>query len=423
VALATVLALISTMSANARSGVRSVGGDPTGSVAAGGSSSRLAAPEIPARIVTVDGEQFAGAENAIYAADQRTIYVAYKRFLRDPIHPGGDVVPAELRLAKSEDGGRTWHVTVVDTHAAEKGDVVQESVSIGGDHHMTVYIAYLVEPLTGGMRLKIAKSTDGGKTWAIRLLAQATGEYKDMKVIDAKTVLVASGSALSPDLLIFTTNDGGDTWRHSLVGEGPARYVGMDRRSDGHIWINAYDGGHHDLSTMGTTSPLGRWSMRLAAGQSGDDFYTGLWGAIDVVQAEIFIAFEDYQPSTGRSVIRFIRSSDWGDTWQRFSVDQGAGVGGKISLRTWRTRAVGEMDLFLSYRFYNSTAHQGRARLAHSSDHGQSWTVSTLPDRGSLLPYIDTAVVSRDIQYVSYQVVDADTHDQVLRFAQVDLTP
>src|SRR5205823_10860134 len=36
------------------------------------------------RLATVDADSFTGNENAIYAADRNTVFVAYKRFLRDP---------------------------------------------------------------------------------------------------------------------------------------------------------------------------------------------------------------------------------------------------------------------------------------------------------------------------------------------------
>src|SRR5436190_21532059 len=61
------------------------------------SPSSAATEALSFRTATVDTRPYTGFENAIYAASRRTLYVAYKRFLRNPFDPGGDVVAAQLR--------------------------------------------------------------------------------------------------------------------------------------------------------------------------------------------------------------------------------------------------------------------------------------------------------------------------------------
>src|SRR5690348_14152449 len=75
---------------------------------------------------TVDTDLYTGYENAIFAADDNTVYVAYKRFLSDPTVPG--YIPAELRIARSIDAGETWTIAVVDPDAIEEGDTINNSV-------------------------------------------------------------------------------------------------------------------------------------------------------------------------------------------------------------------------------------------------------------------------------------------------------
>src|SRR6187200_847060 len=55
-------------------------------------------------IRTVDSASWTGYENAVYAADRSTVFVAYKRFLQDPRQQ--EYTPAELRVARSTNGGR-----------------------------------------------------------------------------------------------------------------------------------------------------------------------------------------------------------------------------------------------------------------------------------------------------------------------------
>jgi len=135
---------------------------------------------IPAAVTisTVDTELYTGYENAIYAADDNTVFVAYKRFLSDP--RGSGYIPAELRIAKSIDAGQTWSIAVVDADAIEEGDTINNSVSIDGDHGSTVYVAYYTRAsgLFVDMKLKVAKSTDGGSTWTTQTVADGyAGDY------------------------------------------------------------------------------------------------------------------------------------------------------------------------------------------------------------------------------------------------------
>ena len=148
-------------------------------------------PEVPATITTVDGDSFAGFENAMYAPDRDHVFLAYKRFLRDPHDPGGDVVPAELRVARSTDGGAVWDVQVLDDEAPEEGDVVQQSVAIDGRGPDVVYVTYLVEKERWNV-MRFARTVDGGDTWTTGRVARFAGEYEKIRVIDADTAIVAA---------------------------------------------------------------------------------------------------------------------------------------------------------------------------------------------------------------------------------------
>src|SRR5207244_9207997 len=128
----------------------------------------------------------------------------------------------------STDGGRTWSVSVVDPEAPEEGDLIQQSVSIGGaDGGATVYVAYLVEASDGGLR--VARSTDGGATWTTRTIsAPDVGPYNAIKVIDANdVVIVAEHQFPNESLRLFATADGGVHWARSNISP-VGRYMCLD---------------------------------------------------------------------------------------------------------------------------------------------------------------------------------------------------
>src|SRR5206468_852907 len=121
------------------------------------------------------------------------VFVAYKRFTEDP--SGGGYVPAELRVARTTDGGDTWAILVVDPDAIEEADTVDGSVSIDGDRASTIYVAYHVRSsgLFADMKLKVARSTDDGTTWSIQTIADGyAGDYNSIRVLDANTVVVSA---------------------------------------------------------------------------------------------------------------------------------------------------------------------------------------------------------------------------------------
>src|SRR5205823_2182117 len=160
----------------------------TGGVAQSGSKSGSTPASVTVR--TVDTDSYTGYENAIYAADDSTAFVAYKRFLSDP--GVGGYIPAELRVAKSIDAGQTWTITVVDPNAIEEGDTIDNSVSIDGDHQGTMYVAYHVRAsgLFADMKLKVAKSTDNGATWTTQTVADGyAGDYNSLRVLSANAAV------------------------------------------------------------------------------------------------------------------------------------------------------------------------------------------------------------------------------------------
>jgi hypothetical protein len=368
-------------------------------------------------ISTVDTELYTGYENAIYAADDSTVFVAYKRFLSDPSVPG--YIPAELRVAKSIDAGQTWTIAVIDSNAIEEGDTLNNSVSIDGDHGSTVYVAYYVRSsgLFADMKLKLAKSTDGGSTWTTQTLADGyAGDQNAIRVLSANAAVI-SAHANGPEegIHTFITRNGGTTWNDTLVagGLGNGFYTSVAAADPGSIWVSYYNSLYPDHTDMnaGKRSAAGSWRTLVVDGTPGDPNLTGIGSSITVTpNRTVFAAYE--ADTTSGTFVR-VASTTNGTQWTVVPVQQDATIG-------WNT-AIHEFNgkLYVSY-WRVPSGGKGLAMFAVSGDNGATWTPFTIRDPRYVNPYIDSTAPSNFTQFESYQTVDPSTYDQpILRVARI----
>src|SRR5262245_36922625 len=248
-------------------------------------ASTATVPTANATLATVDTTAYPGFENAIWASSRQRVYVAYKRFPTQPAGTGGEVRLARLCVARSVDGGTTWTTTIVDPDAGDGGDTIDDSVAIGGAGG-TVYVAYLAQRGESyeDMRLKIAKSTDGGKTWTTGRIARGgVGEFTSIKVVDENNVLVATNwtKVSESQTRLYSTDDGGATWTRSGVDDF-GWYTGVDQAADGRTWVTYYHPGDTDQYLATGPSATGPWTTMLAAGAPADGLYTGIGASIAV---------------------------------------------------------------------------------------------------------------------------------------------
>jgi hypothetical protein len=390
----------------------------------GGPGGRLSspAPPIPAPAVTsttVDATPWAGYENAIHAANEDVVFVAYKRFTEDP--GGGGYVPAELRVARSIDGGATWKIRVVDQGAIEQADTIDGSVSIDGDRGATVYVAYHVRAsgLFADMELRVAKSTDGGATWSTQTVADANaGDHNSIRVLDENTVLI-SAHAQGPDegVHVYVTRDGGGTWMDSLVegGLGNGFYTSVGANSLRTVlvaWYNSLYPDHTDLNAGRRAG--GAWETMTVDGTPGDNDLTGLGASAWVAPGPA--AWIAYEADTSQGAfVKVARLAPGLPGWTIVPVQQGPSIG-------WNTaiHSVGMTDVYVSYWLVDGTG-KGMPMLAVSSDGGVSWSPVTIPDPRHAQPYLDSTAPSVAVQYESYQTTDEFGERPVLRVARVDL--
>jgi len=374
-------------------------------------------PAMSVNLSTVDTDLYTGYENAIYAADELNVFVAYKRFLSDPSL--GGYLPAELRVAKSSDSGRTWTITVVDADAIESGDSIENSVSIDGDRGSTIYVAYHVRSsgLFVDMKLKVAKSTDGGSTWTTQTVADGyTGDQNSIRVLSANAAVIsAHANGPAEGIHAFITSDGGARWSDTLVagGLGNGFYTSVAAADTRSIWVSFYNSLFPDHTDMnaGTRLSGGAWKTVVVEGMPSDSNLTGLASSITVASNGTVFAAYEADTASGNFVIA--ASTTDGTRWDLERVQRDDIIG-------WNT-AIHESNgtLYLSY-WRLPIGGKGLAMFAMSSDNGATWTPFTVPDSRFVQPYIDSTAPSNFMQFESYQTVDPFTFQQpILRVARI----
>jgi hypothetical protein len=368
-------------------------------------------------VTTVDSELYTGYENAVYASDDNTVFVAYKRFLSDPTVSG--YIPAELRVAKSTDAGQTWTITVVDANAIEEGDTINNSVSIDGHLRSIVYVAYYVRAsgLFADMKLKVAKSSDGGSTWTTQTVSDGyAGDYNSIRVFNAKnTVISAHANGSEEGIHTFITRDGGTSWSDTLVagGLGNGFYTSVGAADPNSIWVSYYNSLYPDHTDMnaGKRTPSGSWKTVVVDGTSGDPNLTGLGSSITVAPSRT--VFTAYEADTTEGAFVKVATTTNGTQWNVVPVQQDATIG-------WNT-AIHEFNgkLYLSY-WRVPIGSRGLAMFAVSGDNGLTWSPITIEESRSVTPYIDCTAPSNFTQFESYQTVDPSTNQQpILRVARI----
>lgn len=392
--------------------------------ARGSQPAGTSAPWLPARKVTVDDRRFSGGENAIYAPDNKTVFVAYKRFLAHPYDSKDTYVPARLHVARSRDGGRTWKIDMIDPDAIEAADLVDQTVAIGGDGHGTIYVAYIVQS-TGQVSdnfLRLARSTDNGKTWATAtVLDEGAGGYVDIKVEDEQTLLIALKRAGGNEpLWLYGTSNAGLDWESSEV-EAYGWWSSVDTGPAGKIWLSYYNPGLGSLETAYSSSASGPWTPLATAGQGDDNNFTGLGSSLDVPRnGHVYTAYENFRQARGISVVRVAKSPDGGDSWTDVRVDSAIFLGWNTSIDVVAKPEPALDHAFVTYWFGrpNTSPPKGRLRFAYSRDDGATWTPRTISEKRHVEPFIDLVAPSENVQYISYQSRHPE-NEMILRVAKV----
>ena len=380
-----------------------------------GTSASMLPASVTISSSTVDTDLYTGYENAIFAPDDNTVYVAYKRFLSDPTVSG--YIPAELRIARSIDAGETWTINVLDPDAIEEGDTINNSVSIDGYRGSVIYVAYFIQPsgLFADAKLRVAKSTDGGSTWSTQTVAQgAGGDHNSIRVLNPNTAVIsAHANGAAEGIHTFITRDGGTTWSDTLVagGIGNGYYTSVGAVDSRSIWVTYYNSLYPDHQDMNAAKRLqgGSWDDFLV--DDAADGIAGLGSSITVAPNRAVYAAYEADTSSGAFVR--VASKRNGAPWNTVDVQSDVTIG-------WNT-AIHEFNgkLYVSY-WRVPIGSIGLAIFAVSGDTGTTWTPMTIPESRSVTPYIDSTAPSNFTQFESYQTVDPVTFTQpILQVARI----
>jgi photosystem II stability/assembly factor-like uncharacterized protein len=357
---------------------------------------------MPARAVgwtltEVDTSPYTGAENAIYAPDLNTIYIAYKQFLSPPT---SDWTPAAVKLAKSSDGGATWNLSFIDLDAPQIGDLLEQSVSINGIND-TLYVAYYVEPsgLFASHQLRVAKSSDAGASWTISTLVNGfAGQFSATKVIDENNAYITfSGEGGASGFYVAQTHDGGTSWTGRLIesGLGNGWYTSIDGTDSQTLFCSYYNGlypDHLDLNFGRTFDSFATVNLQTVEHVSGS--YVGLGSAVVAVDANtLYMSYELF--SGGISRVKLAASTDGGTTWTLSFVEPDFG-GVNTAVKAFSSGAV-----YVSYWSYPPSV-----KLAKSTDSGATWSRYAVPESARVDIFLDLAVPQEGVAYLTYMTTD-----------------
>ena len=129
-------------------------------------------------------------------------------------------VSDDVPLYRTDDGGVTW--VPVDLHGAKVAGIC--SIDILRVHGRTIITA---AGRVGGPTA-VARSDDGGKNWHVIDLSQQSGMILDVHFTDANTGFVASstsGDLEKTNAQILTTRDGGRTWAEVYRSQRPGELI------------------------------------------------------------------------------------------------------------------------------------------------------------------------------------------------------
>ena len=223
---------------------------------------------------TEDGKGMGYPDGRKLARDSKgNLYVAFRKKFR-----AGSSLIYHIFVAKSSDGGTSWHLLNNSTPVETTGDYTQRVPAIAIDSQDVIHLVWygLDEAQTGGneREIKYSRSSDGGTSWTTwRNLADLDGyssetlwqEHPLLHVGPDNTLYVVwqgrDANHLKSQTRFSRSDDGGNSWR-DWVDINPSETQNFSRPTlvaagDGTLTLLAYTGVGTDQRVVWAQSPDG----------------------------------------------------------------------------------------------------------------------------------------------------------------------
>ena len=248
------------------------------------------------RIVDGTSSTSLGGENDMVALGD-TLYISYF-----------DAGNADLRFAKSTDGGDTWPAGGFRAIETTLGVGRYTSIAASGTE------VYVSSHSSTGKSLKFARSVDGGETWpagGIKTVDSSVGGlgWYTSLAVSGDNLYISYCDYTNWDLKFARSLDKGVTWNPAdielvdVIGE----YSSI-AASGSTVYISYY--GNSSLKFAKSTDSGATWpggSLRTVDSSSA----VGMANAIAISGSNVYIGYWDY---TNRD-LKFALSTDGGATW------------------------------------------------------------------------------------------------------------
>ena len=212
----------------------------------------------------------------------------------------------------SNDGGKNWSITSIDTLKQEFRSLVVLDSSI--------------LMMNVGSPAKIYRSTDLGNTWNVIFVDSAKSAfYNSMKFWDNKNGIATGDPQQEGCLSVILTNDGGETWNKISCDKLPKLDKGEAQFAASNTCIDAI-GGKIWIVTGGMNSRIIRsedsgdsWEMIETEFVRGEEM-TGIY-TIDFYDKNNGVIFGGDWNKKCKSNNNKFYTSDGGDTWNKATSD------------------------------------------------------------------------------------------------------
>ncbi|MEK7094201.1 MAG: hypothetical protein AAB903_02580, partial [Patescibacteria group bacterium] len=275
-----------------------------------------------------------------------------------------------LKFNSSINGGTSW--------ATNGGSVVDDksSINVGLYNSIaapttsTLYISYYD---TVNNNLRLAKSTNGGSTWATSTVAASgNGQYSGIAAPSSSVVYISYYDATNNDLMVASSSNGGQNWSYSRVDSGGdvGQYTAIATPQSDTIYVCYYDNSNNLPKFAWSTNSGGTWATSTI-----DSGFTG--GAPCSISAptvnSIFITYYTDTAGASNGSLKMRRSVSGPTGFDApFFIDSRVGEG-----RWSGVASVDGQEVFVAYHSFIGGNHYLSQAFSQLAGAAGTWSTST----------------------------------------------